>query len=67
MVASLIKEFNFYLQTLNTTFCGMTLPYCKKCGAELPENANFCTKCGTPVTEQARKERERRERAEWWR
>jgi len=51
---------------LKTTVCGETMPYCKKCGAELQKDANFCTKCGTPVTEQARKERERRERAEWW-
>lgn len=25
--------------------------YCTKCGAELPDDANFCSKCGTPVTE----------------
>ena len=23
--------------------------YCKKCGAEIAENANFCESCGTPV------------------
>jgi len=25
------------------------MPYCKKCGAELPEGAMFCLKCGTAV------------------
>ncbi len=25
--------------------------YCKKCGSELEENANFCPKCGTPQQE----------------
>jgi uncharacterized RDD family membrane protein YckC len=25
------------------------MPYCKKCGAELPEGAKFCPKCGTAV------------------
>ncbi len=25
------------------------MPYCRKCGAELDEIANFCPKCGTPV------------------
>jgi DUF4097 and DUF4098 domain-containing protein YvlB len=25
------------------------MPYCKKCGAELQKDANFCAKCGTPV------------------
>lgn len=25
------------------------MPYCKKCGAELPEGATFCPKCGTAV------------------
>ena len=24
---------------------------CKKCGAQLPENAKFCLECGTPVTD----------------
>ena len=23
--------------------------YCKKCGAELPEDVSFCEKCGNPV------------------
>jgi len=23
--------------------------YCKKCGAELPKDANFCSKCGASV------------------
>ena len=22
------------------------MPFCSKCGEELPENANFCSKCG---------------------
>jgi hypothetical protein len=26
------------------------MPYCTKCGAELPSDATFCPKCGTPVT-----------------
>jgi uncharacterized RDD family membrane protein YckC len=25
------------------------MPFCKKCGAELPEGASFCPKCGTAV------------------
>lgn len=25
------------------------MPYCSKCGAELTADANFCSKCGTPV------------------
>ena len=25
------------------------MPFCKKCGAELKEDAKFCPKCGTPV------------------
>ena len=28
------------------------MPYCKKCGAELLADANFCAKCGTPVTKE---------------
>ena len=28
------------------------MPYCKKCGSELPADANFCAKCGTPVTKE---------------
>lgn len=30
------------------------MSYCKKCGAELGEGENFCSACGTPVTEPAR-------------
>ncbi|MDG6222109.1 MAG: RDD family protein [Candidatus Bathyarchaeota archaeon] len=30
--------------------------YCSKCGNELPEDAKFCTKCGTPVNVQAKPE-----------
>ena len=26
------------------------MPYCKKCGAELPKDARFCSACGTPVS-----------------
>lgn len=26
------------------------MPYCAKCGADLPPNAAFCSKCGAPVT-----------------
>jgi len=25
------------------------LPYCRKCGSKLEENAHFCDKCGTPI------------------
>lgn len=30
--------------------------YCSKCGNELSEGAKFCTKCGTPVTVEAKPE-----------
>ncbi len=26
------------------------MPYCKKCGNELPEEAKFCPKCGTSIS-----------------
>jgi uncharacterized RDD family membrane protein YckC len=29
------------------------MPYCKKCGNEIPEGAQFCPVCGTPVTTEA--------------
>jgi hypothetical protein len=29
------------------------MPYCRKCGAQLEEQAGFCPKCGTPVNQQA--------------
>ena len=25
------------------------MAYCIKCGAKLPEKAEYCTKCGTPI------------------
>ena len=25
------------------------MAYCRKCGAEMPEDAKFCSKCGTGV------------------
>lgn len=28
---------------------GVWLPFCKKCGAELKEDAKFCPQCGTQV------------------
>jgi len=30
--------------------------YCSKCGEKLADNAKFCTKCGTPVTVEAKAE-----------
>lgn len=30
------------------------IPYCKKCGTELPEDARFCSACGTPVSAPAK-------------
>ncbi|MCW4020473.1 MAG: zinc-ribbon domain-containing protein [Candidatus Bathyarchaeota archaeon] len=38
------------------------MPYCKKCGAKLGEDAKFCQACGTPVAEPMRKRMERKER-----
>ena len=29
----------------------MKMAYCKKCGAELPKNANYCSLCGASVKE----------------
>jgi len=34
------------------------MPYCRYCGAELEENAKFCSKCGTPVAMQMIEKRE---------
>lgn len=28
--------------------------YCKKCGAQLADNANFCKNCGEKVAEKSR-------------
>lgn len=25
------------------------MPFCRNCGAKLPDNAKFCNKCGTKV------------------
>lgn len=32
------------------------MPYCRKCGAEIPEGAAYCQRCGTPVEPVARRE-----------
>ena len=32
------------------------MPFCGKCGAELPEAAKYCPSCGTPVSEGLREE-----------
>src|SRR3972149_8973813 len=29
------------------------MPYCRKCGNELPEEAIYCPVCGTPVTSES--------------
>jgi len=39
------------------------MPYCWKCGAELKKDADFCPKCGAPVSERVKREKER---VEWW-
>jgi len=54
-------EFTFICEPLKTTFGGMRLPYCWKCGAELKEDARFCHKCGSSVS-RSRREKER----PWW-
>ena len=44
---------------------GLELPYCTRCGAQLPENAQFCSDCGAPVgVPAAPRERVRPEKAE---
>jgi len=37
------------IELRNANDGGVRLPYCKKCGAELKEDAEFCSYCGTPV------------------
>ncbi len=32
------------------------MPYCRKCGAEIAEGAEFCPKCGTSVAEYRKEE-----------
>ena len=39
------------------------MPYCRNCGAELPEEAAFCQNCGTPL--RGAPARPRRETADW--
>ena len=41
----------------------MANKYCRKCGAEMPEDANFCTKCGQPFDPGAISYQERQEKA----
>ena len=36
------------------------MPYCRRCGAELPKDARFCPACGTPVAVPAMKPMETR-------
>ena len=31
-------------------YVGGNVMFCDNCGAKLPENAKFCTSCGTPIT-----------------
>ncbi len=38
----------------------INMKYCKKCGAELPEGAGFCEKCGNPVGEAAKRGRSKK-------
>ena len=33
--------------------------YCSKCGEQLADDAKFCTKCGTPVTVEAKPKAEK--------
>ena len=39
-----------YLLDVNAQQEELVMPYCRKCGTELPEEAKFCPVCGTPVT-----------------
>jgi uncharacterized RDD family membrane protein YckC len=36
---------------------GNFMPYCRRCGSELPENARFCPKCGTSTQVEAETEK----------
>jgi uncharacterized RDD family membrane protein YckC len=38
-----------YLLNINAQQEESVMPYCKKCGSELPEGAKYCPVCGTPV------------------
>jgi len=40
------------------------LPYCAKCGADLPEDAKFCPACGAPVGPPERVPYEKHEKRE---
>ena len=39
--------------------------FCTHCGKELPDDARFCTGCGTPITEEGVKTK-KEETAEMW-
>lgn len=36
------------------------MKYCKKCGAELPDGASFCEKCGNPIQGTAKKSKKKK-------
>jgi len=39
------------------------MPFCKRCGRELPEASNYCPSCGMSLIEQTENETRTRERA----